>query len=115
MTTSAETDECVICHLPEQAHKDRKMVHRFQPVGGSSALIPTEPENEIARDDRRIDHASSARQAPQGSVRMPSISDPVLRMALIRRGVITVADLDEVEAELRATGAVGYEPPSSMG
>lgn len=79
---------CVICNWPERDHKERNMQHAFTLTG------------ELARRARNNDMNSSPgaeiKQLPQG--------DPVLRMALIRAGVITPEDLTQVENELKATG-----------
>lgn len=69
----------------------------------------------IARDDDAHDHASRTPQENQGHVRIAPAGDPVLRMIMIRKGIITVEDLDNLEAELRATGVAGYEPGQTLG
>jgi hypothetical protein len=40
--------------------------------------------------------------------------DSVLRLALLRAGLITVADLEKVEAELKGAG-IAYHDPEAMG
>lgn len=105
LTTESEAEVCGICSRPKEAHKD--MVHQFQPKNGPRTLV--------ARDDSSHDQRKHAPGESQGRPRNASSGDPVLRMALIRKGVITVEDLDAVDAELRATGVAGYEPPASVG
>jgi len=39
---------------------------------------------------------------------MTLMGDPILRMALIRKGVITPEDLDAVEQELKVSGLAWY-------
>jgi hypothetical protein len=99
----AENDDyCTICHRPKADHTDEKFRHRYSPPGGSSALF--------ARDDQRSDASSDSAPVAQGVVGKLPMGDLVLRMAMLRKGLLTVADLDEVEAELRATGVSGFEP-----
>lgn len=102
MSESLTEELCTICHRPPEAHVT--MHHQFQKPGQPSSLVHQE---------------AKAPEPPHSGVkppvRLPSASDPVLRMALIRAGVITVAQLDEVEEELRATGVAGYAPPDTVG
>lgn len=102
--TTLETELCTICHKPAIEHEERGFKHRFSPPGQPSALF--------ARTDQAQSSSSQRTSGAQGAIRIPTAGDPVLRMALIRKGVLTVADLDEVEAELRATGVAGYDPQS---
>jgi hypothetical protein len=46
---------------------------------------------------------------PQGSKGM-MLTDSVLRLALMRKGVLAVSDLEQIEAELKATGIAAYDP-----
>lgn len=103
--TMTEIELCGICHKPKEAHRD--MVHRYQPSNGPRTLV--------ARDESMHDERNDAPRESQGRPRTLSAGDPVLRMALIRKGVISVEDLDAVDAELRITGVAGYEPPASLG
>lgn len=102
LTTEELEDACTICHKPQEAH--RQMHHSFSPHGRPTALFEKSPE---------------APAAPSGgakpTVRLPSASDPILRMVLLRAGVITVAQLDAVEEELRATGVAGHVLPDTLG
>lgn len=83
---------CTVCGKPEDDHPFR---HAFTTTGG----ITTQKE----QDD-------SGPLPPPGSV--PPSGDPVLRLALIRRGLIDLADIEAVEAELKGAGiAIG----NSMG
>lgn len=107
MTTLQETDPehgvelCTICRKPKLGHNYH---HQFSSPGSrTNGLV------------KSSDAPSAPSVQSEGSVRIPSGGDPMLRMVLLRKGLITVADLDEVEAELRATGVAGYEPPQTLG
>lgn len=81
-------DDCLICGKSEQWHRDNNPSHSF------------------SVDGRLVKRAPSQANLPS-SQNQPQIAtggDPVLRMALIRAGVITPEDLTQVEAELNATG-----------
>lgn len=95
-------DLCLVCHKPRSNHN---FLHRFAELGGPNSLIIRTDENDESMNDR-----SQGDPVAQGRVRMPTTGDPVLRMALIRKGVITPKDLDDVEEELKATGVAGYDP-----
>ena len=94
-------DPCTICSKPKIGHE--RFRHAF--VGYDDAAGGLFEKTEVKPPPS--DQASK--------VRIPSSGDPILRMVLLRKGLITVADLDEVEAELRATGVAGYEPPATLG
>lgn len=98
-----ETNEvgglCTICSRPKEEHKN--MVHQFSPYGQNSVLIQKSPE--------------MPPPGTGGTVKVPTAGDPLLRMVLLRKGIIEVADLEAIEAELRATGVAGYAPPASLG
>jgi hypothetical protein len=100
-------EPCQICHLPKQTHIDKDIIHRYVPPG---APISLESRRRDDGDDRR-----SRRDVDQGSVRIAQSGDPVLRMILIRAGVISVADIQRIEDELRASGAAGYDPAKTVG
>lgn len=99
--TEVDEDYCTICHKPRSNHPYR---HAFSPYGESSGLFEKTEEKPSPPDS-----------SPQQQVRIPSSGDPILRMVLLRKGLITVQDLDQVEAELKATGVSGYEPPNPVG
>ena len=91
---------CTICHKPRAAH-DGDVVHAFRGEG--------EPRNLVARSSQSPD---ASRDGAQGSQGMPArqSSDALLRFVLIEKGLVTVADLDEAEAKLRATGVLAHDP-----
>lgn len=100
-------DPCTICHKPKADHPYR---HRWAGYGsGSEALfqstdpVPPPP-----------DSPTNTREASQSQVRVMPNGDPILRMVLIRKGIITVDDLENIEAELKGAGVASFDP-SSMG
>lgn len=99
-----ETEDCAVCHRPRKDHS--RFRHDFRAFGESPTLSESAPRRE---SPDQVDPAS------QGRIRIATGGDPVLRMTLIRAGVISVGDLDKVEAELRATGVAGYEPDQTLG
>lgn len=105
MTTidTGTEDRCTICKHTQTEHKERGFKHEFSPAGGRTGGL-----------FKRTDEGQAPLPKREGNVRSSLGGDPVLRMALIRKGIIEVADLDAVEAELRATGVAGYEPPQSL-
>lgn len=80
--------ECDICGKDEKWHRENDSAHAF------------------ATDGRLIRRAQSQSNDPssQNRPRINTGGDPVLRMALIRKGIITPEDLTQVEDELNATG-----------
>lgn len=99
--TASEVQEiCTICHKPQDGHNYR---HKFSPQGGKTGgLIKTG------------DQSAKGQPASEGSVRTLPGGDPVLRMVLLRKGLITVEDIETVEAELRATGVAGHDPGQAL-
>lgn len=79
---------CEVCGHSLEWHRQNQTAHVF------------------SDDGRIIQRSRSQASDPvsEENPRMQLAGDPVLRMALIRKGVITPEDLDEVENELRATG-----------
>jgi len=108
---TSETDEviepCTICHKPRAAHNYRHAWTGFSTT--TSALF------EQTGHSSGGDQPATGDPVTQGRVRIASTGDPVLRMVLLRKGIITVEDLNAVEEELRATGVAGYEPPTTVG
>lgn len=106
--TNEEKALCEICNRPRHEHGGFK--HEFVSYGEAMTLRLAENGNDRAQSSH-----DSSRTGPEGRLRIASTGDPVLRMALIRAGVITVQDIDNVEAELRVSGAASYEPPATVG
>lgn len=95
--------ECRICHLPRERHVRGEIRHAFISETEQASLS----ENESVQSSP--DHAGK----PQGSngVHLKSAgSDSVLRLALLRKGIISNADLEMIEEELRVAGVAGYDP-----
>ena len=103
--TSDNLGLCTICGRIKEEHKSKNMVHAFSPYGRPTTLFQKTEEAPAPPPDQ-----------PRATVRLPSGStDPVLRMVLMRKGLITVADIEAVEEELRATGVAGYVPAETLG
>ena len=93
---------CRICREPRSEHKRGVILHSF--VGeNDTASLSVSPENseQLPPPD--------APGKPQGSKGM-MLTDSVLRLALMRKGVLAVSDLEVIEAELKATGIAAYDP-----
>ena len=104
MTNEAEI-ECTICHIPKSKHSAPNILHEFCPPGQNAILAHRSQQSHDA-------HEGNA-QGSNGVRRTSGGSDAILRMALLRKGIIEVADLEQIENELRVTGAVGYDPSSA--
>ena len=85
MTTELE---CAICGKDQAWHRENNSAHAFSTDGQLS----------------RRASSQSGDPSSQNRPRINTGGDPVLRMALIRKGVITPEDLTQVEAEINATG-----------
>jgi len=77
---------CQICHQPWEWHQSHKPRHEFVGTG----------------DDPRLGQAQ-APAAPSTSMR----GDPVLRLALVKAGVISEADIAEAEVWVREAASSG--------
>ncbi|PYS90499.1 MAG: hypothetical protein DMF62_04870 [Acidobacteria bacterium] len=80
---------CGICHQPREYHEKDTVRHQFD-VGGKLMAKVTSPP------------PTSSRGVPSG--------DPILRLLLIRKGIISADDIDAAEKELRALGVAGVGP-----
>lgn len=82
---------CKVCGktLPEHA----TLMHRFTEKGGLAKK---------GRGDQSSGGVPASQTAPSAAL----TGDPVLRVALIRAGIISPADLTAVEEELRASGII---------
>lgn len=104
MTTTDTTAEvCTICRHTRAEHAEREFKHAFSPPGGKTGGL-----------FKKTDASEVMAPPPGGALRKLPPGDPVLRMALIRLGVVTVEALEQVEAELRATGMSFGEPPTPV-
>ena len=94
---SVETEKCDICQFPRNNHNFK---HEFS-MRGEGLRVKKAVESESSGQQ-----AKSGDPDSQGSIGIALRGDPILRLALIRKGVISADDLTTVEAELRASGAV---------
>lgn len=107
MTAEASEDYCRTCGKPKSNHPFR---HAFVGVGDSPALIEVRPTTPAPPDSPPPPDS----EGPVNKVRISPPGDSVLRLALLRAGVITVADLETVESELKTSG-VAYHEPKALG
>ena len=99
-------DECRVCHLPRARHLVGEIRHNFVGENDTARLSENESPAELRDDDAR---------KPQGSngVHLKSAgSDSVLRLALLRKGIISNSDLDDIEGELRVAGVASFSEGS---
>lgn len=89
MNESTRVALCQICNQTEEWHKLHGVKHAFSPDSTKFRLA-----------EHKITAEAVVNKLP---------SDPVLRMVLIRKGIISVDDLAEVEKELRTVGIASYE------
>lgn len=104
MPTVNEDDVCRVCKYSFQWHQENNPRHPFTPEGGSLDFL---------KRRGTPDHTAGRSTSPRGSDTSPipmTLSDPVLRIALMNRGVISAADLVIAESQLReALAAVRSE------
>lgn len=99
-----EPELCRVCQKPKADHVPGVVIHSFVGQHDTASLSV----NEVIAPPP---DAPGNRQGRTGT--LPT--DPVLRLVLIRKGVLQVSDLEEVEAELRATGVATYIPSPHNG
>lgn len=87
-TMSLKMPSCSICGKDERWHRENEVLHAFSLDGRLKKAESPPPSKPVSQERPKVNI--------QG--------DPVLRMALIRAGVITPEDLTQVEDELNATG-----------
>lgn len=85
---------CTICNKPQIGHN---FVHAFKGPNDRGGLEKAKPEPPVG---------GSYAGAPVQRRSTATPSDPILRMLLIRLGVITPEQLTELENELQAAGMV---------
>lgn len=85
-----ESDRCSVCGNTRQWHKNNSPRHAFiEPGGNPEIKVMGEPE-------------PSTEDSPQRGIRpMRTPFDPILRQALIDKGVLTIQDLEEAERKVR--------------
>ena len=100
---SPKDEHCTICHIPQHAHNMPNILHEFRSPGQQPSLVARSQQSPAAHEGNR---QGANRELPTSAG-----SDAILRLALLRKGIITVADLDFIEAELRVAGKAGFTPP----
>lgn len=123
----AESDKCTICNQTRKWHEDHKPKHKFVEPGGDPQIQRVDdrssnsktiqpgltPEEEALRKRLR----EPGRVMPLGDgPTFGFTSDPVLRMLLVEKGVITPEELSATEAKLQAIsggGIVWTSPPQT--
>lgn len=101
MSQAERTDPiCGVCQQPKSKHEG--MRHIFvDPDDRVQALRPSKSS---------ADDASKGADQSQGSISGALKGDPVLRLLLIQKGVITPDELTAIEQQLRATGLASAAP-----
>lgn len=102
----ADELKCRICGGSKQDHLDAGLKIRHAFVGPNDSMRLREAARP-SRDDE------SAMPASQGSVGNALRGDPILRLLLIRKGIISPDELSAVEQELKGAGFAWAE--STMG
>lgn len=101
MTTN-ELDSCSLCPRTRREHvvaeRDKVVHHKFAEVGGTLQRIKEEKKDK-----------KSPVQSP-----FP-LGDPVLRIVLIEKGVISVDDIEKAEQKLKATGVLRTHADPAVG
>lgn len=93
-------EKCELCQVPRNMHG-----------GKMHAFVGAETRNQGLRPNKSGSHASSSDASEsQGSLGIALKGDPVLRIALIRKGVLTPEDLTVAEAELKSYGLASAAP-----
>jgi len=112
---SKHLDQCTVCGRPQMAHEH--MAHMFSPpwapIGLRTAERPASPppsggDTGVSSNDQ-VESPEANVRIDQGRSGISLTGDPVLRMILIRQGLITPQDLTEVENELLSLGMVTNE------
>jgi hypothetical protein len=85
------TNNCGMCGVPEEGHEGRR--HPFTPEGVDAGT-------DWLKQKQTTPEASAAPQPQMSSFPF----DPVLRLALINKGVLTPDDLTQAEQQIKAIG-----------
>ena len=103
MTEPLHTGEGLpLCSLCGRARSDHMgFQHAFSEDG---LLTDMKTAEKAAERNEQRNAAGDDSEAPRAEIKRLPGGDPVLRLALIRAGVITPSDLEAVEHELKATG-----------
>lgn len=88
-------EPCQLCHRSVDEHGLDKIRHAFVGAEGPRGLRV---------ETNAGDQAPRGNPEAQGPVRSLLGGDPILRLALIRKGIVTADDIAGIEAELRGAG-----------
>lgn len=89
---------CSLCHQTKSWHRKHRPAHSFNGTPGSLNDRPTTAP------------ASRPSAPPEGSTRtVQAVADVPLRLAMIRRGLITPEDLAEVEKEMAEASVILHQ------
>lgn len=95
---------CRICDRSRQAHREAEAAgevhHKFSQNGELEQVDPPKPPQQ---------KQTAAPGAPM------SPSDPVLRLLLVEKGLVTGQELEEMTQRLRSTGLAIVQEPQSVG
>lgn len=85
---------CQVCDKPEDEHVDTR--HMFTPQG--TRVDTTQFARKRPKGDDEGDDKGATRRIPMGYTQTPF--DPVLRQALIDKGVLTIEDLEIAQRKI---------------
>lgn len=111
-------EKCSLCSQTEAWHKEHRPKHPFAtegqeipPLNGATERKRREAMANAAAEERMATRRGAATSGPITEMTpSPTIhwpSDPVLRMILVEKGLITTDDLDSAEKRLRAISGGG--------
>ena len=76
----------------------------------------TQRDHPLAEAEGRVNHPfgilkslRDPKDAPKTSIKRGVSGDPVLRMLLVRKGIISPEEILQLETELRATGVIEHD------
>lgn len=109
--TQRDNVVCQICQIDEEHHGERQ--HAFTPPG--ARVDTSQFTGSTRRERQRGDDASRRQLTPQNVSQRPF--DPVLRIALIDAGILTIEQLEQAERKmnLMTSDVIGVRPRSSPG
>lgn len=108
MRAEAEEEYCRTCGKPKSDHPYR---HMFIGVKDSPALVEVKVNTPAPPDSVKTEVVTESGD----KVKILPPGDSVLRMALLRAGVITLADLEAIEAELKGAGIAWHVDDPAVG
>lgn len=114
MTTESDDDKCGLCGQSFQWHQEHRPAHTFVVPGTAGGLAQLGASNR----ERGMFPNRQGQQRSNVKVLPGLPSDPALRVLLLRKGVITQDELNEVEREIREakeSGSIVVVMPNSQG